>query len=119
MIDVIASLRNYHSAQNAFDMARVESMFAENAVYASPALNGEIKGRTAIMMAMRKHFAEFSDQISRDQEIKKINENTGWSRWSLNASSAISGAKLKRNGTETIRLNDDGLIVSVEVKDEA
>ena len=119
MIDVIASLRRYHSAQNAFDMARVESMFAENAVYASPALNGEVKGRTAIMTAMRKHFAEFSDQISRDQEIKQINENTGWSKWSLNASSAFSGAKIKRTGTETIIFNNNGLIVRVEVKDEA
>ncbi len=118
MIDPIALLRRYHSAQNAFDMARVESMFAENAVYLSPALSGEIKGRTAIMMAMRKHFAEYSDQVSRDQEIKQIDDYTVWSKWRLNATSAFSGTKINRQGTELIAFNNNGLIMKIEVKDQ-
>jgi Domain of unknown function (DUF4440) len=118
MIDVVALLRRYHSAQNAFDMARVESMFAENAVYVSPALSGELKSRSVIMMAMRKHFAEYSNQVSRDQEIKQIDDYTVWSRWSLNATSAFSGAKIIRKGTETIKFNSLGHIQSIEVKDD-
>jgi hypothetical protein len=118
MIDPIALLRKYHKAQNAFDMAAVESMFALGATYSTPAHQGKILGRDRIAMMMRKHFAEYTDQISRDELIEKVDDFTIWSKWHLNATSAFSGQKIIRKGIETITFNSQGLITSVEVKDE-
>ena len=116
MIDPVALLKEYHAVLNAFDLDKVESKFDENAVYVSPGLNGEIRGRLAIMQAMAKYFAEYADQVSTDESIEKLDEFNVKSVWNLVATSP-SGTKIRRRGEEIVRFNINGLIERVEVLD--
>jgi ketosteroid isomerase-like protein len=118
VIDAVAFTKAYHAALNAFDLDQVESFFAEDAIYKSPGLNGEINGRTEIMHAMRKYFSEFSDQSSQDESMQHVDDNRVLSRWHLMATSKISGNKIERSGTEIISFDNNGLIAFIEVQDE-
>jgi ketosteroid isomerase-like protein len=117
MIDPVALLKKYNDALNAFDLAGVEKMFAEDAVYNSPGLKGEVRGRDHIMRAMREYFLEFDDQISTDESIEAIDPVTAQSIWHLRATSSKTGDKLVRSGVGLIRFNSNGLIARVEVSD--
>ena len=116
MIDPVALLKAYHAALNAFDLDKVESIFAEDAVYVSPGLNGEIRGRDEIMQAMAKYFAEYADQVSTDEFIEKLDEFKVKSVWNLVATSP-SGTKIRRRGEEIVHFNINGLIKKIEVLD--
>lgn len=116
MIDPVELLKEYHAALNNFDLENVERMFATEAVYVSPGLYGEIKGRSDIMQAMSKYFAEYTDQVSTDESIEQLDQLTMKSVWSL-ATSSRAGVKTKRKGEEIIRFNINGLIERIEVED--
>lgn len=118
MIDPVALLQAYHNALNAFDMRSVEKMFSEDIIYISPSMKSDIKGRSALMLAFRKYFAEFSDQVSRDTKIEILDSRTVKSMWQLDATSGITGLKSKRQGDEVITFDNNGLIAKVEVKDQ-
>ncbi len=118
MIDPVALLLEYHAALNNFDLEKAESMFVEDADYVSPGLNGEIKGRVAIMEAMLNYFVEYADQVSTDENIEKIDQWSVKSIWNLVATSR-AGVKIKRQGEEIIHFNINGLIKKVEVLDYA
>ncbi len=118
MIDLVALLHAYHNALNAFDMRKVESMFAEDIIYISPSMKSDGKGRAALMLMFRKYFAEFSDQVSRDSKIEILSPNVVKSTWLLDATSGITGLINQRRGEETISFDDNGLITKVEVKDQ-
>lgn len=118
MIDPVALLIEYHAALNAFDFDKSESMFDDNALYISPGLNGALIGRGVIMAAMKNYFAEFADQVSTDSEITKLNEYAAQAKWQLTATSNMSSKKVHRKGTEVIHFSLNGLIASIEVKDE-
>jgi SnoaL-like domain len=118
MIDPVALLKEYHAALNAFDLDKVDQLFEDNALYISDGLHGALIGRGVIMAAMKKYFDEYTDQLSHDEEIGKIDSNTAWSRWSLKATSVLSGQTLNRKGTEKIHFSNRGHIMYVEVKDE-
>ena len=117
MIDPVALLKTYHAALNDFDLDKAESLFAEDAVYVSSGLSGEIKGRSAIMQAMRKYFTEYADQISTDESIEQLDHLSVKSNWSLSATSRSTRARTTRQGEEIIYLNIKGLIKRIEVKD--
>ncbi len=117
MIDPVVLLKEYHAALNGFDLDKVESLFADDAIYVSPGLNGEIKGRSAIMQAMRKYFAEYADQVSTDECIEQLDDLSVKSNWSLSATSRSTHARTTRHGEEIICLNIKGLIKRIEVKD--
>ena len=116
MSDPIALLKNYHAALNAFDVKKVEGLFAEDASYFSPGLHGEIKGRVAIMHAMATYFSEYADQVSTDENIAQLDANSVRSIWKLTATST-AGVKINRGGEEIIHFNIKGLIERVEVID--
>ena len=112
-------LNAYHAALNAFDLATVKSMFAEDAIYVSPRLNGQITGRAAIMEAMEKYFAEFADQVSVDENIHHLDEFNAQADWRLQATSSLTGKSITRRGSEVIRFDSNGLIQRVDVIDRA
>ena len=119
MIDAVALLKNYHAALNAFDLGAVSTMFAEDAVYVSPGLKGELKTRAAIVKSMRDYFAEYTDQVSQDQSIELLDPYTVKSTWSLVATSGKSGQKMRRSGVELASFGKNGLLTRVEVRDVA
>lgn len=118
MIDPVALLKEYHAALNAFDLEKVDSMFADDATYISPGLNGALKGRGVIMNAMRHYFSEFENQVSTDVEIIKLDDTAAQARWHLVATSTKTGQQIKRHGLEAIHFDSNGLIVLVEVQDQ-
>ena len=87
-------------------------MFAENAVYVSSGLNGEIKGRAAIIAAFRSYFAEYVDQVNVDEDMRVLDANRLQAHWRLESS------KSKRSGTQIINFNADGEIQRIEVLDD-
>lgn len=115
----VARLTAYHAALNDFDLEAVEAMFAADAEYVSPGLNGALRGRDAIMKAMRDYFAEYSDQRAEDHEVLELAPNVVQSLWRLKATSSKTGKMLKRRGREVVTFNDAGLITRVEVFDAA
>jgi ketosteroid isomerase-like protein len=117
MIDAVALLKTYHAALNAFELATVQRMFAINAVYVSPGLNGEIMGREKIMAAMQEYFAEFSDQVSVDEEIEQLNDFEVRTIWSLQATSIKTRLHVSRRGEELVTFNSDSKITRVQVRD--
>ena len=112
MRNLAALLVDYTAALNRYDLETVESMFAENAVYVSPGLDGEIKGRAAIMEAFRRYFAEHPDQVNVDEDTCVLDANTLQARWRLGSS------KSKRSGTQRITFDSHGLISKIEVMDD-
>jgi ketosteroid isomerase-like protein len=113
----VARLISYHAALNDFDLEAVEGMFAVDAEYVSPGLNGAIQGRDAIMKAMREYFAEYSDQRAEDDEVVALAANVVQSHWRLRATASKTGKVLERRGQEVVTFNAAGLIARVEVFD--
>jgi len=116
-IDPVALLRRYHAALNAYDARTVSPMFAEDAVYVSPGIDGRIAGRDAIIAAFTRYFAEHPDQHAIDEEVALVATNSVRSVWRLEATARSTGRRVTRRGTETVRFGDDGLIRHVEVED--
>jgi uncharacterized protein (TIGR02246 family) len=117
MIDAAALLKRYHAALNAFEFYAVADMFAVDAVYVSPGLNGEISGRQKIKAAMQEYFAEFADQVSVDEEIEQLNDFEVRTIWNLQATSVKTGLQLSRRGEELVTFNSDSKITRVQVRD--
>ncbi len=113
----VARLIAYHAALNDFDLEAVEAMFDVDAEYVSPGLKGALRGRAAIMAAMRDYFAEFADQRAEDDEVVGLAPNVVQSRWRLTATSTKTGQVSERRGREIVTFNDNGLIARVEVFD--
>ncbi|RJG45974.1 MULTISPECIES: nuclear transport factor 2 family protein [unclassified Mesorhizobium] len=109
-------LRRYHAAINALDYHAIEAMFAADIVYDSGGVGGLISGRDAVMAAFKTYFAEYPDQVSEDLSVETLSPNTARSVWALQATSATTGAPYKRQGTETITLDEDGRIIRVDVE---
>ncbi len=117
MSDLEQRLRFYFNALNAFDLKSVEAIFAEDAVYVSSGLNAELSGRNEIMMAFKKYFDEFTDQVSVDDNIRLITPNTFSSEWKLKATSIKTGVLLDRAGTQVTTFNGEGLITHIVVRE--
>ena len=113
----VARLIAYHAALNDFDLEAVAKMFAADADYDSPGLDGSIRGRDAIMKAMRDYFAEYSDQRAEDDEVLELAPNVVQTLWHLKATSSKTGKVLERRGREVVTFNAVGLISRVEVFD--
>ncbi|MCA3561754.1 MAG: nuclear transport factor 2 family protein [Aestuariivirga sp.] len=116
-LDPVALLKHYHAALNAYDACKVKAMFAEEAVYVSPGVNGRIAGRDAIIAAFTAYFAEHPGQRAVDDEVCRISADTARSLWRLEAIARSTGQRVNRPGTETVRFGGDGLIRHVEVID--
>ena len=112
MRNLAALLADYTAALNCYDLETVENMFSESAVYVSPGLNGEIKGRAAIRAAFRRYFAEHPDQVNVDEEARALDAHTLQARWRLESS------KSKRSGNQIINFNAEGRIQRIEVRDD-
>ena len=116
-IDPVALLRRYHTALNAYDARTVSPLFAREAVYVSPGVNGRIDGRDAIIAEFTRYFAEHPDQHAIDEEVVLVAPDSVRSVWALQATARSTGRRVTRRGTETVRFGDDGLIRHVEVED--
>ncbi len=116
-IDPVSLVRRYHEALNAYDAAVVAPMFAADAVYVSPGVNGLIAGRDAIIAAFDAYFADHPDQHATDAAIELIAPLQARSDWELQATNRSSGQRVARRGSETVSFAPDGLIVHVEVAD--
>ena len=115
--DPVALLRRYHAALGGYDESRVRAMFAADAVYDSPGVNGRIVGRDAIIAAFSAYFAEHPDQHAIDEEVAPLGPDTVRSIWKLIATARSTGKAVTRRGSETVRFDGDGLIAHVEVTD--
>lgn len=113
---IVGIVERYHAAINALDFKAVESFFSEDAVYVSDGV-GVLEGREAILEGFATYFAEYGDQVSRDELIEPVSERAVRSLWRLQATSARTGRKLVRNGEETVFLDRDGLIEKIIVRD--
>jgi ketosteroid isomerase-like protein len=116
-LDPVALVRRYHAALDPYDAAAVGRMFAADAVYSSPGLNGRIEGRDAIIAAFSAYFAEHPDQRAEDDSIEQTGPREARARWRLRATAASTGAPVTRRGIETVSFEAGGLIVRVEVED--
>jgi hypothetical protein len=116
--DLLKQAERYYTALNSFDYAALEKLFTEDAEYHSSGIGGGgLYGRPAIIEAMKAYFHEFSDQVSTNDSIELLGENTVRTHWRLQATTQSSGRKVKRQGIETIHFNPKGLITLVEVQD--
>ncbi len=116
MSDPADVLRRYHDAINALDFTAIADFFAEDAAYGSKGV-GALQGKTAIMAAFRKYFAEYPDQVAHDDRVETLGERSAGSNWRLVATSAMTGERLVRKGAETIYLDAEGKIMRVDVRD--
>jgi uncharacterized protein (TIGR02246 family) len=116
-LDPAGLLRRYHAALQPYAADEVAGMFAEEAVYVSPGVNGRLEGRAAIMRAFDAYFAEHPDQQSVDEKVEVLGERSARARWRLTATSATTGQAVERRGVETVRFDEAGLILKVEVED--
>jgi uncharacterized protein (TIGR02246 family) len=116
-LDAVALVRRYHAALDAYDAAVVGPMFAADAVYLSPGVNGRIEGREAIIAAFSAYFAEHPDQRAADDSIEQTGPREALAVWRLRATAASTGAPVTRQGIETVGFDAGGLIVRVEVED--
>jgi hypothetical protein len=116
--DLLKQAERYYTALNDFDYAALEKLFTEDAEYHSSGIGGGgLYGRPAIIEAMKAYFHEFSDQVSTNDSIALLDENSVRTHWRLQATTKSSGRKVKRQGIETIHFNPKGLITLVEVQD--
>ena len=116
-LDPAGLLRRYHAALQPYAADEVSGMFAEDAVYVSPGVNGRLEGRAAIMCAFNAYFAEHPDQHAVDEKVEVLGDRSVRSHWRLTATSAASGQPVERHGIETITFDAQGRIVKVEVED--
>jgi uncharacterized protein (TIGR02246 family) len=116
-IDPVALVKRYHAALDAYDAAVVGPMFAADAVYVSPGVNGRIEGRDAVIAAFSAYFAEYPDQRAEDDAIEQTGPREARAAWRLRATAVSTGAPVTRRGIETVGFDDGGLIVRVEVED--
>ena len=117
MKNLAALLAEYTAALNRYDLDAVENMFAENAVYASPGLGGEIAGRSAIMQAFRAYFADHTDQVNVDWNVKVIGNKKIQSAWSLTVTNARTGETVSRQGSQVMTFDVEDRIARVQVLD--
>ena len=116
--DLLKLAERYYAALNNFDYAALEKLFTEDAEYHSSGIGGGgLYGRPAIIEAMKAYYHEFSDQVSTNDSIELLDENTVRTHWRLHATTKSSGRKVQRQGIETIHFNSKGLIATVEVQD--
>lgn len=116
--DPVAALKTYHAAIDVLDFAAIEACFAPDAEYVSDGVGAISVGRDAILKAFRGYFACYGDQVSKDEQVAALSPRSAWSRWRLEATHAVSGARLVRSGEETVTFDADGRIMRVEVKDD-
>jgi len=105
-------LAAYTAALNRYDLDAVERMFTADAVYVSPGVGGELKGRPTIMAAFRAYFRQHTDQMNKDEDVRLMDEHTLQSRWHLKS------AKSNRSGRQRITFTAAGLIARIEVEDD-
>jgi ketosteroid isomerase-like protein len=105
-------LAAYTAALNRYDLDAVEKMFAEDAVYVSGGVGGEIRTRSSIIQAFHAYFHQHTDQVNLDEDVVQLDECTSISRWQLKSS------KSTRSGMQRISFNNQGLIVRIEVEDD-
>lgn len=116
--DPVALVERYHAALNRYDSAMIAPMFAEDAVYVSPGVNGSIEGRERIIAAFDAYFAEHPDQHAVDETIEQTGPRQARSLWRLDATESSTGKAVRRRGTETVTFDEGGLIRRVEVEDQ-
>ena len=107
-----ARLAQYTTALNRNDLGAVADMFAEDAVYISPGVGGEVNGRAAIMAAFRDYFRQHTDQVNTDEDAHQVDEHTLQSRWRLKSSNS------SRSGIQRMVFTAAGLITRIEVEDD-
>jgi len=113
----VAALKHYHSAIDVLDFEAIEACFAPDAEYVSDGV-GVIIGRDAIMAAFRGYFAVYGDQKSVDEKVSAVSPSSAWSRWRLEATHGVTGARLSRSGEEIVRFDAQGRIAKVVVQDD-
>ena len=112
MKEVLAA---YTAALNRYDFTAVENLFAENAIYMSSGFRGELHGRVAIMTAFRAYFAEHTNQVNEENNVRVIGANLIQSDWSLSATNSVNGKFVQRKGTQVITFNNEGRIALIQV----
>lgn len=113
----VAALIAYHAALDDHDMDRVEKLMAVNATYESDGI-GLVKGRDAIVTAMRNYFAASPDHQAWNDVVSTSGARSARCHWRLEATNKQTGEIVKRSGTEEMEFDQAGLICKVVVLDE-
>ncbi|MBL8584539.1 MAG: nuclear transport factor 2 family protein [Rhizobiaceae bacterium] len=116
MAEPAEAVRRYHDAINRLDYQALDDFFAQDAVYVSNGI-GTVSGKEAILASFRAYFAEYPDQVAVDDLIENISAVEARSVWRLAATSARTGQPLIRSGEEIVRLDAEGRIERVYVRD--
>ncbi len=114
--DPVAALARYHAMLDARDLDGVERLLAPNVVSVSEGL-GHVKGREAVIAALRAYFAACPDDQSFEDDLVALGPLQARSLWKLRATHKLTGVVVERRGTETVSFDADGLIMSIEVED--
>ena len=110
-------MRQYHAAIDRLDFEAIAGFFAEDAVYVSDGIGAATEGRSAIIAAFRRYFAEYPDQVSVDELVENVSTDAARSVWRLTATSVSTGKRAERRGEELVRFDGSGRIVEVIVRD--
>lgn len=114
--DPVAALARYHAMLDARDLDGAERLLAPNVVSVSEGL-GHVKGREAVIAALRAYFAACPDDQSFEDDLVALGPLQARSLWKLRATHKLTGVVVERRGTETVSFDADGLITSIEVED--
>lgn len=114
--DPAAALVRYHAALDSQDLEGVARLLAADARYVSAGI-GEVKGREAILAAMRAYFAKSEDHQAFDDEVTVLGPRQARSLWRLCATNRVTGAVVERHGTEVVDFDAEGLVIAVLVTD--
>jgi uncharacterized protein (TIGR02246 family) len=115
--DPASLLARYHAALVRLDYEAMAQMFAKGAIYTSNGV-GSLNGRDAIIAAFRQYFAGHVHEESINTQVENTAPGTAVAHWRLLVRDLSSGKQFARTGTETIRFDPSGRIVSVAVEDE-
>ncbi|MBL0370875.1 nuclear transport factor 2 family protein [Rhizobium sp. KVB221] len=115
--DPAKHLTIFHDAINALDYQTIERYFADDAIYVSGGVGGRIDGRDAIMIAFRKYFDAYPDQVAEDTLVENVGPLAARSVWKLNAIDSRTGQPMVRTGEETLTFNAEGKIIRIDVTD--
>lgn len=112
--EAIELSRAYVALSNTHRVELILPMFSARAVYTSSAL-GEFVGPGAIEEMMQGFFSDYPNAFWLAENYR-FDSNRVTFDFSLQASAAISGEHLQRQGVERIEFDDKGLIKKLEVK---
>ncbi len=107
-------LARYHAALERRDFAELSQMFAKDAVFLANGV-ASLKGRDAILGALREHFSQVEHLSPVENTVKKVSGGEAQSRWRIEVRDKATGDRFSQSGTETIWFDGSGKVIWVSI----